>query len=123
MIVVFHNNKKVQRVVSHDLLNVTFSKTASIASVLLELANAYPKEKIVWCHNAYETHLNTDFIVNSQTSLNTVSSYDPNGNYFPDTIGYVESSPFISIKRNVSYPTWQMSGAVGYAHASVFVQI
>ena len=123
MIVVFHNNKKVLRVLSHDLQNVPFSKTGNIASALFELANAYPEKKIVWCHSAYETQLNTNFILNNQTFLNTVFSYNPKGNYFPTAVGYVESSPFITINKKVTYPTWQMSGVVGYAHASVFLQI
>ena len=123
MIVVFHNNKKVLRVLSHDLQNVPFSKTDSIAAILLELAPIYAEEKIVWCHTNYETNLNIDFIENNQSYRNTIFSYNPTNNYFTNAIGYVESSPFITINKKVTYPTWQMSGLVGCVHASIFLQI
>jgi GT2 family glycosyltransferase len=51
-------------------------------------------------------------------------SYRPdNSNYFGDSIGYVEESIFINVNKKVSFPTWQMSSAVGMIHASVLNEI
>ncbi|WP_162127017.1 glycosyltransferase family 2 protein [Flavobacterium phycosphaerae] len=122
MIVLFHNNKSVTKVSSSKGLTISFSKNNTIASALLNLAATYPEEKIVWCHVAFETQLNIDFIQKKETYVNTLFSFNPYPNdYLTKAIGYVDNSVFININKARTYPSWLMSSAVGYAHASVFL--
>lgn len=39
------------------------------------------------------------------------------------SIGYVSESPFIKIGKAGTYPTWQMSSAVGGIHAEVLLAL
>ncbi|MEO5777663.1 MAG: glycosyltransferase family A protein [Flavobacterium sp.] len=124
MIIIFHNNKRVCRVLSaeHDI--VEYSKNDTIALVILKLATAFPEKKIAWCHQSMENQLNTDFIKKYDAYKNALFSFrQAAGNYLTDAIGYVENCPFINIPKIKTYPTWLMSSTVGFAHASVFLKI
>jgi len=124
MIILFHNNKEVCSVHSTEYDTIEFTKNDTIALVLFKLAVAFPQEKIVWCLETMEDKLNTNFIENQEVYQNSLFSFHPGTiNYLTDSLGYVETSPFINIPKKKTYPTWQMSSTVGFAHASVFLKI
>ena len=121
MIIIYHNNKVIIEVVDENNKQFTFDKNICIVRNVLEIANQFPEEIIVWCDIQVKNQLNRDFLKNQKLKGNEIISYSPeNANFFSDDIGYIENSPFIKINKNVTYATWQMSSLVGCAHASIF---
>ena len=124
MIVVYHNNAHILKVISRQDKLLPFNDKGSIAEGLFQLAIKFPKSKIVWCHIFYQ-----DFIDLIEVDLlfhhnKMMLSYRPNQvNYFGSSIGYIEDSPFIKVNKNKTYPTWQMSSAVGVIHASLLLSV
>ena len=124
MIIVYHKNNRIAKVVSTGGENLSFDKNETVANGLLQLATQFPQSKIVWCNEAYEEYLNLIDIEQFFHHDKMMLSYHPDGNnYLGRKIGYVEESPFIKINKKVSYPTWQMSSSAGVVHSSVLLAI
>ncbi|WP_426092191.1 glycosyltransferase family 2 protein [Flavobacterium sp. DSR3-2] len=120
MIVVYHLENKITEVISPENQKIKFDYTGTIAAGLIKLAVAFPDEKIVWCHSTYKEHLAVEMINTLLHHNKMMLSFRPkSGNFFDNSIGYVEESLFINVNKEVSYPTWQMSSYVGVIHASV----
>ena len=120
MIIVYHQNNLVTKVVSPNNELVAVDVHSSIASVLVTLSYQFPQESIVWCHELLGNSLNIEGIATLFHHNKMMLSFRPNShNFFDDSIGYAEESLFINVNKKVSYPTWQMSGYVGVIHASV----
>jgi GT2 family glycosyltransferase len=124
LIVVYHINNRVSKVVSVENGFLSFDDKAVISEELYKLAVRFPQSKIVWCEEACQQYLNLkeiEFIFHHNKMM---LSYSPEEIAFLGrTIGYVEQSPFIKINKEVSYPTWQMSSLVGVVHASLLIEI
>lgn len=120
MIIVYHQNNKIVKV-GATTKNV-YSENKSIAKNLIEIAKQFPQDLIIWSHISLEPHLNIEKIDEIFHQEKIMASYNlsPN-NFISDTIGYVDSSPFLKINKEVSYPTWMMSSNVGGIHASVLL--
>ncbi len=119
MIVVTHTDGKVTRVFpdGHSQL-----EGKNLVSVLYVLANSFPEKVLIWCHDNYYPFLNKEVISSLFVHNRILVSYDVNGTYIiPNTIGYVEDSPFVNVQKDVLYPTWKMSSDVGAIHASALV--
>ncbi|KIC03385.1 glycosyl transferase [Flavobacterium sp. JRM] len=124
MIVVYHLDNKITRVISERNEFLPFNKNNTIGSGLIELALQFPFSKIVWCNENYEQYLNLEFIDNFFHHDKVMMSYNPNEvDFLGRKIGYIDESPFIKINKDVSYPTWQMSSLVGVVHATVLLEI
>lgn len=124
MIVVYHKNNRISKVVSAENKMVSFDKSGTIASGLLQLATAFPQSRIVWCDEVCQEYLNLKHIEFLFHHDKMMLSYSPgDSTYFGRNIGYIEESPFIAINKKVSYPTWQMSSLVGVVHASLLLKI
>ena len=124
MIVVYHKNNRISKVVSAENKMISFDKSGTIASGLSQLAAAFPLSKIVWCDEVCQEYLNLKHIEFLFHHDKMMLSYSPcESPYFGGKIGYVEESPFIAINKKVSYPTWQMSSIVGVVHASLLLKI
>jgi hypothetical protein len=52
--ILFHNSKRILKVISEENEVIPFSKKGSISSGMMELAVQYPTSKIVWCHTDFE---------------------------------------------------------------------
>lgn len=110
-------------VVSHDFFNVqsifvngkttSFDLKLNVGAIVYELALKHPDTIIIWCHDKVKTHLNLEYIQSVFTHDRLLFSYNPLGNFFSNSIGYVEDNPFINVNKEVQYPTWQMSSYVG----------
>ena len=123
MIVIYHNSKRVTRVVSDTLEVIDFDGTKSIASVLMYIAMRFPDKKIAWCHQDCEKFVNWNEFPKVLHHNKIMASFSPCVEiYLGREIGYVEESPFINVNKRVTYPTWQMSSSIGGMHASVVVQ-
>ena len=123
MIVIYHNSKRVTRVVSDTLEVIDFDSSNSIASVLMYIALQFPNKSIAWCHQDCEKFVNWNEFPKVLHHDKVMVSFSPSIQiYLGREIGYVEESPFINVNKRVSYPTWQMSSGIGGMQASVLVQ-
>lgn len=123
MILLYHNQNKVTKVISADNEILPFNKKAGIAAVFVDLAVKYPQSKIVWCHQNYESYLNLEAIKEAFHHHKMMLSYNPENNFLGRKIGYIDESPFIAVNKKVMYPTWQMSSLAGVIHADVLLAV
>ncbi|EGV44359.1 glycosyltransferase family 2 protein [Bizionia argentinensis JUB59] len=123
MIVLIHKHNNVVRVFDYhtnDSISISVNKPAK---ALFELATAYPNRFIVWCDEALQDYINFEGFKQVFHHKRIMASFEiRNTHYISDRIGYVESSPFVNIKKNVTYPTWLMSTCVGAIHAQVLLK-
>jgi glycosyltransferase involved in cell wall biosynthesis len=118
MIILYHNNYKVTEIVSGGTGNFQNEIGRNIVSVLLDLADKFKDEILVWCHQGGKGNLNTGEIGKLFHHKKLLFSYNPSSrNYFDRRLGYIEDSPFIKINKKVKYGSWQMSSHVGAIHA------
>ena len=124
MIVVYHQNNRVTKVVSNHNESVAVEEHLSIAEVLMILAHQFPLDPIVWCHQLLENSLNVGKIATLFHHNKMMLSYTATATGFlGNGIGFVEESPFIKVNKKCRYPTWLMSSDVGVIHASVLKMI
>ena len=120
MIVFYHNKYKITKIVSTETDNFPNDIKRNIVPVLLDFADKFKDEILVWCHESGKGNLNIAEIENLFHHKKLLFSYNPTSeNYFDSRLGYVEDSLYININKEVKYPTWQMSSHVGAVHASV----
>jgi glycosyltransferase involved in cell wall biosynthesis len=121
MIIIVHQHKKVIRILDANkqvLPNITLGK--SITNTIGYVANLHPESLIIWCEINYLNMLDVDNLSHVFHHQRILASYNPsNSHYLPKQIGYVERSFYLKINKNVTYPTWVMSSAVGGVYASV----
>ncbi|WNH11644.1 glycosyltransferase family 2 protein [Thalassobellus suaedae] len=124
MVILYHCHNKIQEVVTTKHQKIDVDKNVTLVKALHNLANQFPNEIIVWCHLDYKDYLDLKVIKTIFHHNKIMLSYHPGDHQFLDErIGYVEESVFININKKVSYPTWQMSSAVGAIHATVLLEI
>ncbi|MFV8330086.1 glycosyltransferase family 2 protein [Flavobacterium sp. LB3P6] len=124
MIVVYHQNNRVTKVVSNHNESVAVEVHSSIAEVLMILAHQFPQDPIVWCHQLLENSLNMEKIATLFHHNKMMLSYTATDiGFLGNGIGFVEESPFIKVNKKCTYPTWLMSSDVGVIHASVLKMI
>ena len=120
MIVFYHNNYKITEIVSSETGNFPNEINRNIVTVLLDFADRFKYEILVWCDESERSNLNITQIEKLFHHKKFLFSYNPTSeNYFDRRLGYIEDSLYIKINKDVKYPTWQMSSAVGAVHASV----
>ncbi|WP_289662995.1 glycosyltransferase family 2 protein [Flavobacterium panacagri] len=118
MIIVYHENNKVVEI-DYNGESKSIPQN-NIAETLFEIAADHRDSLIVWCHTKLKSNLNSKRFDEVFHHNKIMASYNPGERSFlSDAIGYVEDSPFLKINKKVSYPTWQMSSAVGGIHASI----
>ncbi|MBF6639980.1 glycosyltransferase family 2 protein [Flavobacterium sp. J49] len=119
MIIIYHNQSKVTNVVSAEAIDFSTFKNRNVVAVLLDLADKFEDELLVWCHQRLADNLNVNSIENLFHHKKLLFSFNPSSSdYFGRELGYIEDSPFIKINKEVRYATWQMSSQVGAIHAS-----
>jgi len=122
VIVVYHQNHKVVRVLDVATQENIDYDIVSISKTILILAEKFPDTIILWCEMSCISILNIEVIPELFHHKKLLLSYSP-FNYFSSEIGYVDESPFINVNKNVSFPTWQMSGLVGGISSSVLIAV
>jgi len=120
VIIVYHQNNKIVKV-GAKTENV-FSENKSIAKNLIEIAEQFPQDLIIWSHISLESHLNVEKMDEIFHQEKIMASYNLSPNKFiSNNVGYIDSSPFLKINKEVSYPTWMMSSNVGGINASILL--
>lgn len=112
MIIVYHDNNKVHSIFDHQYQVDVPVENRRILKTFMHLACEYNDRILIWCQWNYKELLNIEEISNSFKTKNVMVSYGKE-HYLPDTIGYVENSPFIKVNNLVKYPTWLMYSTVG----------
>lgn len=124
MLIVYHDGANVVEWANADAFSMAKFKKDSIAESLLVLAKEYPEEILVWCHQSCKEQLDVPEIDNLMHHKKRMLSYNPSDDSFLDSrIGYIDTSLFASINKDVSFPTWQMSAAVGCIHSEVLLAL
>ncbi|MDI1305634.1 MAG: glycosyltransferase [bacterium] len=119
MLVVYHQNNRITKVISATNESIVVNVNESIAAGLMALAHQFPKAKIIWCNQLLENSLNLDGINMLFHHDKMMLSYTATATGFlGNRIGFVEESPFIKVNKKGTYPTWLMSSEVGVIHAS-----
>ena len=112
--IVVHKENKVLRILDESLKKVNHLPDKSIAGSLFSLANSYPNQIILWCHddlinliamNNIDEIFHHDFILASFKISKDLSQLKD--------IGFVDDSIFMNVKFDVPFPTWQMSVDIG----------
>jgi len=120
MIIFYHNKFKITEIVSTVTTNFSNEINRNIVDALLDFANKFKDEILVWCDENERENLNHTEIEKLFHHKKMLLSYNPTfANYFDRRLGYIEDSLYIKINNDVKYPTWQMSSMVGAVHASV----
>jgi glycosyltransferase involved in cell wall biosynthesis len=120
MIIMYHNGSKVVELSKAYSSCFDNASSLTIAGFLVQLANEYPDELLLWCHIYGKELLNMSEMEPLFHHKKLLLSYHPSETLFLDkSIGYVEESPFIKVNKSLTYPTWQMSSWVGGVHADV----
>lgn len=117
MIIVIHNISKVVQVyqVSKNR-NIDFDNNKSIGRIVHELSKEFPEELILWSNELVVDYINYDSLESIFHHDRILTSYSTSEVYaIPSSIGYVEQSPFLKVKKDVIYPTWLMSSTIGGA--------
>jgi GT2 family glycosyltransferase len=120
VVVLYHQNNTITKVIAPQNEIVIIEKGKSIAYGVLALANQFPKAKIVWCHEQLHKNLNLKGIktlFHHDKMMLSFSAFE--NSFLGSEIGFVEESPFIKVNKKINYPTWLMSSEVGVIHASV----
>jgi glycosyltransferase involved in cell wall biosynthesis len=124
LIVVYHSIVKVDEVLFVGAQQIPFDSRDSIAVVLSKLAQEFSTECIVWCNSIFKCDLQSAVINSEFHHDKMMLSYNPNNiDFLGEDLGYIEESLYLNIDRNISYPTWRMSSAVGVLHASVLLEL
>ncbi|CAM4305306.1 glycosyltransferase family 2 protein [Flavobacterium terrigena] len=120
MIQVFHNSNTVLKI-SKDNQPLEVFDNLNISETIYKLTELFPSELILWCHTELGPFINYEQINSICNSNNEIISYNiSNENYLSKNIGFVEQSIFINFSKKVKIATWQMSSAIGIAHATIF---
>ncbi|MEN3322506.1 glycosyltransferase family A protein [Mariniflexile soesokkakense] len=114
MIYLIHENNNALKVLNSEFVEVPFSIDASITKTLFKIAEAFPNDTIIWCHQTYQAFINSSVLNAIFHHQNILASYSVSHKYYiPDSIGYIDQSVFLNVKKDVTYPTWLMSSDVG----------
>lgn len=120
MIIFYHNKYKITEIVSTEKVNFSNQINRNIVLALLDFAEEFKEEILVWCHERERNNLNVVGIEKLFHHKKLLFSYNSSSeNFFDRRLGYVEDSLYIKINKDLKYPTWQMSSNVGAVHASV----
>ncbi|MGL2994920.1 glycosyltransferase family 2 protein [Flavobacterium sp. TSSA_36] len=123
MITIYHNTKTVTRILSDKQDIIGFETQKSIAAVLMQMATQFSDEVLVWCQDVYSDVVDWEAFPELLHHRKMMVSFTPSSTvYLGRAIGYVEDSPFITINKEVRYPTWLMSSDIGGMHASILLQ-
>ena len=120
MIIFYHNKSKITEIVSTETGSIPYQNRRNITAVIIDFAAKFKDEILIWCHETEKDTLNIAEIERLFHHKKFILSYNSSpSNYFDSRLGYLEDSTYVTINKNVKYPTWQMSSQVGAVHASV----
>ncbi len=114
MIILVHENNRPLKVLNASFNEVEFSVALSLVDTLFALAETFPEDIVMWCHQEYVEFVNVAEVKNIFHHQQIMASFSVSETtYIPKAIGFVDQSVFVNVKKDVSYPTWLMSSDVG----------
>ncbi len=112
MVTLIHNNsRQIFKILRRDR-QIEIENT-SCTGALWELAKKFPNEIIAWCEKDSFSKIKFDSWDKVFAHNLVMASYAINTIFLPDSLGYIDQSPFININSNTLYGTWKMSSDVG----------
>ncbi len=123
MIIVFHDRKKVIKIIDYANNQELEYDGKSIQKTLNQLAHEGDETFIGWCNHQLENEIDHDSLKKIFHHDLIMASYSTSGKYsISSAIGYVEDSTYLNVKYNVTYPTWLMSSDIGAMSKAVLRQ-
>ncbi|MBN4070657.1 glycosyltransferase [Olleya sp. AH-315-F22] len=123
MIVLTHKQNRIVSAFDYTSNSAIKSTGLRLSEALFQLAELYKNRLIVWCHDDLKEFIDEEGFKAIFHHKRIMASFEVRAaNYISNRIGYVESSPFINIKREVNYPTWLMSSCIGGIHAEALLK-
>jgi glycosyltransferase involved in cell wall biosynthesis len=123
-LIIFHNGIKVIELSDEGVIDIGKIRTLNLAEFLVVAAKENPDAILVWCHIQFKEQLNVSEIEQLFHHKKLLLSYNPAITPFLDeTIGYIDTSLFVQTNKEVTFPTWQMSSAVGGIYAEVLLAL
>ncbi len=123
MIILYHNGTSVLQVTNEEGVVLPF-KQQRCAAVLFEMAETYTEDWLVWCQESFKTAFKAEIIREKLHHKGMMISQSVSGRQaISHGIDYIEESPFMKVKSDVTYPTWMMHSDVGAIHAQVVNQV
>lgn len=120
MIIIYHQDNNVISIWNTSEGTSIEFPLLSIPELLFFVAKKFPSNLLVWCHVSQKDNLNFEHFTTVFHHKKIMASFDPNDtSYLPESIGYVDESPFININKANQYPTWQINSCVGGIHAEI----
>ena len=123
MIILYHNGTSVTQVTNDEGTALPF-RQGRCATVLFEMATAYPENWLVWCRESFKTLFKAEIMQEVLHHKGMMISQSVNGgSMMMPVIDYIEESPFMKIASDVLYPTWKMHSDIGAIHVQVVNQL
>jgi len=122
MIVIVHDQQNVTQLLIDEQEIIIFNGER-VTTVISKLLVQHPHDLLLWCHQTAKNNVAWKSLPDLFDLDRKMLSYLPNDNFFPDSIGYVEDSPWIKVNKKVTFPTWQMSSYVGGISTAILVQM
>ncbi len=124
MIVMIHKHNEVCSIIDYATKQEIKVTHKNPVYTLFLLCEKYPDTLLVWCHETLKEYIHEQGFHNIFHHKLVMASYEMReDHYISDRIGYVESSPYLNIKKNVTYPTWLMSSSIGGIYAKALHQL
>ncbi|OOB81782.1 glycosyltransferase family 2 protein [Flavobacterium columnare] len=123
MIIICHKRNVIKKVFDFDNQKTIELEEVVVSKGILKLAERFSDRLLLWCHEDVIELLNVFEIKSLFHHNKMMMSYNPIFNYLSDAIGYVDESIFINVNKEVTYPTWQMSGLVGGINAEILLAL
>jgi glycosyltransferase involved in cell wall biosynthesis len=124
VLVVYHANQKVLRVLLDKQPLDVASPGDTICTILTKLALEYPNELLVWCHENAAQAIQLEKIPSLVTLPHEIISFQTGyGGYFGSAIEWVEESLFVAVPKHIRYATWMISAQAGAMQARLWTQI
>lgn len=122
MVVVYHQNNKVVKVCRNQEV-ISFDASLNVASTLMTLAKKFSTDRLIWGHITIESNINWDALDLIFHHDRIMASFNNSSEkYLCDSIGYIDESIFFNTKKNVIYPTWSTSSALGGMSSKALLQ-
>ncbi|MFG6687642.1 glycosyltransferase family 2 protein [Mariniflexile sp. HNIBRBA6329] len=120
MIVITHKSNHALSVFDYKSEENIHVDSRGLIDVFFKLANQFENRLVIWCEDDLKDYINFKEFEKIFHHKLIMASYNVKDFYYIDErIGYVESSPFLKISKQVTYPTWLMSSSIGGINSDV----
>jgi GT2 family glycosyltransferase len=122
--IILHKDNIALELLNSNLETLSTNDFASqnLSAFVFEVAQAFPKELIIWCHKDLKSSLNLPEYSEVFHHKAILATFNPTKiEYLLDGIGYVERFFYLKINKKQLFPTWVMSDIVGGAYGEMLL--